>query len=370
VNGTVVRQVVLKLHSRCNLSCTYCYVYHGVDQSWRRQPVTMTGETLARVADRLGEHVREHGLSQISVVLHGGEPLLAGHDGVAAALAAIRAAVPDARFGMQTNGILLDERFLETFHRYGVRVGVSLDGGRRANDRRRRHANGRGSYDRAAAGLRLLGRPEHRDRYAGVLCTIDLRNDPVRVFEDLLAFEPPSIDLLLPHGNWTDPPPRPPGTGSYADWLIAVFETWYGAPRARTGIRLFESMIMRMLGGSSSTEAIGGDQPGIVVIETDGSYEQNDALKTTVDGGAATGLDVRSHSLDEVAGHLATAAPVQPAAECRACPVGSVCGGGLRAHRFRDGSFEQPSVYCPDLFAVIRHIERRVRADLGQRTGQ
>jgi uncharacterized protein len=285
---------------------------------------------------------------------------------VAATLAAVRAAVPataEVRFGVQTNGVLLDERFLGIFHEYGVRVAVSLDGGREANDRHRTSVNGRGSYDRAAAGLRLLTAPAHRDIYSGLLCTVDVRNDPVRVFEDLAAFDPPAIDLLLPHGNWTNPPPRPAGGMTYADWLVAVFDAWYGAPVARTRIRLFESMMMRLLGGASDTEAIGGDQPGVAVVETDGSYERTDSLKTTSDGMAATGLNVATDTLDDVAA-LLDAAPSSPAAACVACPVFTVCGGGLRAHRFRDGTFDHPSAYCDDLYAVIRHIEHRVAADL------
>jgi uncharacterized protein len=356
------------MHSRCNLSCAYCYVYHGVDTTWRRQPGTVSDEVRGRVAERIAAHAGRHGLAAISVVLHGGEPLLAGHDGIAATLAAIRAAVPPAtrvRFGLQTNGILLDGRFLEIFHEYGVRVGVSLDGGRDANDRHRVYANGHGSFERTAAGLRLLAEPEHRDIYSGLLCTVDVRNNPVHVYDDLLTFDPPAIDLLLPHGNWTTPPPRPAGAVSYAEWLIAVFDAWYGAPVARTRIRLFESMLMRLLGGRSTTEAIGGDQPGVVVIETDGSYEQTDSLKTTVDGGAATGLSVRTHSLDDVMAYLDAPEPLADA--CRSCPVRRVCGGGLRAHRFRNGSFAHPSAYCDDLYAVIRHIERRVTADLAVR---
>jgi uncharacterized protein len=77
---------------------------------------------------------------------------------------------------------------------------------------------------------------------------------------------------------------------------------------------------------------------------------------------AATGLSVATHSLDDVAALLDL--PSAPAAECLACPVFQVCGGGLRAHRFRDGTFDHPSAYCDDLYAVIRHIERRVAADL------
>jgi uncharacterized protein len=370
--GLAARQIILKVHSRCNLSCGYCYVYHSVDTGWRRRPATLQPRTLGLVAARIGEHVRRHAIGRLAVVLHGGEPLLAGHDGVEAALRSVRAAVPpgtEVDFSLQTNGILLDEAFLRLFRSYGVRVGVSLDGGRRANDRHRRYAGGAGSYARAAAGVRLLGHPAHRDLFAGLLCTIDVRNDPVEVYEDLLGLAPPALDLLLPHGNWTNPPPRPAGAVSYAGWLIAVFDRWYGRPRAETRIRLFESILSRLLGGPSGTEAIGGERPGIVVIETDGSYEQSDALKTTTDGGAATGLHVAAHSLDDVLRHLDGAGGGAPSA-CRGCPVVSVCGGGLRAHRYRAGRgdpFDNPSAYCADLLEIIGHIRRRVTADLLER---
>ena len=52
------------------------------------------------------------------------------------------------------------------------------------------------------------------------------------------------------------------------------------------------------------------------------------------------------------------------AASCRACPVHRVCGAGNYPHRYREGSFTNPSVYCPDLLLLIAHVERRLRADL------
>lgn len=33
------QQFVLKLHSRCNLACDYCYVYQMADQTWRSRPL-------------------------------------------------------------------------------------------------------------------------------------------------------------------------------------------------------------------------------------------------------------------------------------------------------------------------------------------
>jgi uncharacterized protein len=38
VDAVPFQQFVLKVHSRCNLACTYCYVYQGADESWRRRP--------------------------------------------------------------------------------------------------------------------------------------------------------------------------------------------------------------------------------------------------------------------------------------------------------------------------------------------
>ena len=35
------RQFILKIHSRCNLSCTYCYVYEMADRGWPDLPKRM-----------------------------------------------------------------------------------------------------------------------------------------------------------------------------------------------------------------------------------------------------------------------------------------------------------------------------------------
>ena len=73
-------QFVLKVHSRCDLACDHCYVYESADQSWRDRPPGMPDEVISRTARRIAEHAAEHRLSAVQVVLHGGEPLLAGPD--------------------------------------------------------------------------------------------------------------------------------------------------------------------------------------------------------------------------------------------------------------------------------------------------
>lgn len=382
------RQFLLKIHSRCNLACDYCYVYEAADQSWRGRPRTMDLAVVRRTAELIAEHVRSHRLSQVSVILHGGEPLLVGPrhlDATLRVLADALAPATDVRFKLQTNGLLLESHgMLEVLHRYGVQIGVSLDGTAAVHDRHRRDRAGQGSHARTAQAVRTLARPEHRRLFAGLLCTVDLDSDPLDAYEALLAFDPPQLDLLLPHGTWqypppglsgrTEPPLAPPPTGGpatpYADWLCAVFDRWYGAPLRETGIRLFEEALMLLLGGKAASEVLGLAPVDLVVVETDGSIEQADSLKIAYDGAPTTGLDVFRHSFEEAAQHPAFLARQRGRAGlgpvCSSCPLARACGGGLYAHRHHPAGadpFAHPSVYCADLAALLRHIRRRIDKD-------
>lgn len=365
------REFIVKVHSRCDLSCDYCYMYEMADQSWRDQPRVMSPETAILTARRIGEHTSAHGLSDVTLILHGGEPLLAGRELISRLVTSTRRCAgpgTTVRAAVQTNGVGLSETYLRFFDELGIRVGVSVDGYADAHDRHRRFASGRGSYPAVTAALERLRRFPHL--YGGLLCTVDLRNDPVRTYQALADFGPPKVDFLLPHGTWLDPPPgRIPGAAStpYADWLAEVFDDWY--PKPRTRVRLFEEIMQLLLGGASGSETVGLAPAQMVVIETDGSIEQEDTLKIAYDGAAATSLHVARDSLDAalllpqiVARQIGARAL---AARCQVCPVRAVCGGGLYSHRYRKGTgFLNPSVYCPDLLALIGHIRDRLRADL------
>ncbi|MFD6226047.1 FxsB family cyclophane-forming radical SAM/SPASM peptide maturase [Streptomyces sp. NPDC060232] len=366
-----IRQFVLKTRSRCNLACTYCYVYEMADQGWRDQPVAMAPATAARAAQRIAEHAAAHDLPRVDLVLHGGEPLLTAPAALAAPVEAVRAALaataPRTRITatVQTNGTLITRGRLAALAAAGIRVGVSLDGGLPTHNTRRVDHAGRPGFGAAARGLRLLAR--HPQSYAGVLCVVDLDHDPVETYESLLAFAPPGIGLLLPLANWSAPPPgHHAGRTPYADWLLAVFERWWHDAERRTRIRLFEEIIALLLGLPATTETLGLAPAATAVIETDGSIEQADSLKSAYEGAAATGMALDTHSFDQLLEHPGFAARQLGrdalAAGCRACELVEVCGGGHYPHRYRAGEgFRQPSVYCADLQVLIRHIATAVQ---------
>lgn len=387
------RQFLMKIHSLCNLSCDYCYVYFAADQSWRRRPAVMGLDTVRQTADRIAEHAREHGLGKVRIILHGGEPLLVGRTHLGALLTVVAerlAGVVEVSVSMQSNGALLDEAWLALLREHRVGVSVSLDGSRAAHDRHRRYANGRSSHDQVVRGLRLLNSPQHRALFVGILCTLDLANHPVETYEALLEFSPPRVDFLLPHGTWRHPPPglehrevppeEPPAVvpkgepTPYARWLTAAFDRWFDAPYKETRVRMFEEIVSGVLGDAVNAEGLGIDPVDLVVVEADGSMEHSDSLKVVAEGAPHTGLDVYGHSFSDA---LETEVIRRRQAgleglsrTCRECGLVQVCGGGLFTHRSHPATgFATPSVYCYDLWVLIDHVRTRVHAEMERLSG-
>lgn len=359
-----LREFVLKVHQRCNLACAYCYVYTMADQSWRDRPAVMSPRVWRQTALRIAEHARTHRLSHVSVVLHGGEPLLAGAHTLAAIATCVREALPRetaCRVSMQTNGILLSQRTLDLLLRNRITVAVSLDGSAQDNDRHRRHADGRGSSAEAAQGLARLAGDPYRTLFGGLLCTIDPQTDPVAVYEALLHYRPPGIDVLLPHANWATG--KVAGTGA---WLARLFDRWFDAPAKETTVRLFDEIVHLHLGGRSSSEHVGLSPAAVAVVETDGDIEQTDALRSTYAGASATGLSIFDDPFDAALRHPGFIArqlgPEALCHTCQRCPIRTLCGAGHYAHRFHPKTgFLSPTVYCEDMMTIINHVGKRMR---------
>jgi len=176
-------QFTLKVASRCNLACTYCYVYMKGDDSWRSRPHLMSEDIFSATVARIREHCAAVGQDSIDVVFHGGEPCLLGSERFSQWCDLLRrelSTVGMVRITIQTNGALIDRAWAEAFRRHNVVVGVSLDGPAAVNDEFRVDHQGRGSHARVLAGIAQL-------QTAGVpvnlLCVLNLKRDPIQVHE-------------------------------------------------------------------------------------------------------------------------------------------------------------------------------------------
>ncbi|NTG91000.1 FxsB family radical SAM/SPASM domain protein [Agrobacterium rhizogenes] len=366
-----ITSFLVKIASRCNLDCDYCYVYHHADQSWRSMPKTMSPDTKQAFADRLAEYVEDEGLRRAVIIFHGGEPLLAGVGSITDFAEQLRHAVgPDVKldFAMQTNGLLITDAVLTALDAADISVSLSLDGSKVDNDRHRSTRKGRSSFDRVMEAYRRL--EAHPKIFAGVIAVIDAKSDP----EDLLAFfndiNPPKLDLLLPDAHHVRPPPgREAEPEIYKDWLIRAFDCWFDR-YPHIPLRTFEALLDVAAGLPSATDAFGFGDVNLLSIETDGGYHDLDVLKIVGDGIS----DLHGSVLD-MAISAAAASPVIErhrallnkeglSESCLSCQVVDICGGGSVPHRFSADGFNNPSTYCGELFALISHVKARLVQDL------
>lgn len=364
---------LLKIASRCNLACPYCYVYELEDQGWRAQPRFMSAATQEAALGRIRDHVLAHGLGAVTVIFHGGEPLLAGPDGIDAIATRTRERLGDVaelRLGLQTNGTLFDRRFLAVALRHGMRVGLSIDGPAHHHDRYRFHPNGRGSSALAEKAASLLR--DNPDAWGGVLCVVNIEIEPQEVWEHLCSLEPKSIDLLLPLATHDRLPPgvrSPSEVAAYGDWLVRFLELWYRAGGERPDVRYFSSIMRLLLGRRSLVESIGIGLSTLIVVESNGDLEAVDSLKSCYEGAAATGLNVFDHALDQALAAPAIMSRQMGAAAlpatCRRCAYLKACGGGYQPHRYsRTRGFQNPSVYCAALKMLISRIATLMRDEM------
>src|SRR6266516_5069124 len=204
-------------------------MYEHADQSWRNQPHMFSPETSAAVVARIGEYAARRQLDRLSVVFHGGEPLLFGAPRLVGLADKLRGAMPDGTrcdVSLQTNGVLLTAQALGTLADADVGVSISLDGPRKVHDLHRLTPAGHSSHEDAERALTLLAdRPKV---FAGVIAVIDPSTRPRDVLAYFARHPIPSLDLLLPDAThvW-QPVGRDTDPDLYTRWLIEAFDAWF-----------------------------------------------------------------------------------------------------------------------------------------------
>src|SRR3546814_4682040 len=99
----------------------------------------------------MAQGCRELRIPHAKLAFHGGEPAMIGADTFSKACQTLRDIIEPAAtlsLAIQTNGVLLDERWTDKFIEHAVGVGISIDGPQAANDRFRLDKPGRSTLDR------------------------------------------------------------------------------------------------------------------------------------------------------------------------------------------------------------------------------
>jgi uncharacterized protein len=363
-----INNFIIKAASRCNLNCSYCYVYNKADTTWKSKPALMSNEIFEATLERIRQYCRFTGQNHANIVFHGGEPCLIGIQKFAAWCARAREVldgVADVDFYMQSNGTLFDDEWMHVLRAHRVTVGISMDGPKSVHDLFRVDHSGRGSYEQVERAIKLL---QGAGISHGVLSVIPLGADAVTVHRHFLSLGCTRITYVLPHFTHDTIVPirRRYGPTPCADFLIPVFDDWWFNSTADIHIGDLRNMARIILGGSSEIETVGNAPPLYVFIESDGGIEGLDNLRACEDGMTQMNLNVRDNDFrqilqtDTMHGKAIHEGMPLPQA-CGTCPERDTCAGGYLPHRYSSArGFDNPSVWCADLLKVFTHIRLRL----------
>ena len=355
--------LVVKLASRCNMDCRYCYIYHGEDDSWRQMPKTMSQETV----DALIRTVKDLHSSQTSppqVVFHGGEPLLFGVTRFLDLVERIVCEVPNAKLSLQTNGTIYDSRLEKGLreHRRNLSFSLSVDGFMPENDRHRVGLREESKFDRIAD---TVSRARAAGLLDNILMVVDVKNSPERIFSFMRWADAASFNLLLKDGDYRHLPDGKATADSteVGQWLLSLYSLYVSAD-VPFRVKLFDDISAAILASLPAGLPFDTDVSHLVflTIDTNGEIKQVDTLRINPDqADGLNGATVHDGRMSDVLysskniAHLATEADVAP--KCRRCRFFEACGGGYIQHRFGPHGYKNPSVYCSDYLYLYEHVE-------------
>ena len=329
------------------MSCRYCF-YRPASET--RENRVMTKETV----DTLIQRISEYRPSSLSVSFQGGEPTLAGLDFFRYFVNGVKKNIADpVSYAFQTNGLALDDDFAEFFKKNGFLVGVSLDGGKKTNDRYRLDKNAGSVLPRVLSAINTL---EKHGVDFNILAVIDDKNaaeirDTYRYFKKhglrFLQFIP-YIDEI--NGISLSP-------DAYEDFLKASFDLWYDdyTRGEYVSVRHIDNYVGILLGRQPENCAMGGVCGSYFVVEANGDLYPCDfyckeefRLGTIFDeepfapGKKHADFINRSLIIHE---------------RCRGCKYHALCRGGCR--RDRTGGYTK-NKYCKAYYNFFEYSADRM----------
>jgi len=346
----------------CNLQCTYCF-YRRVNKLF---PSGQIHRMKGKVLEEMVRQYLSFRFPASCFSWQGGEPTLCGLDFFREA---VRLQMKHGRGGQrvsnafQTNGILLNKDWCSFFNQYKFLVGLSLDGPRYLHDFYRK-GNSRGSWEEVMRAARLLS--DYKVEF-NILAMVT-RKSETKAREIFYWFLDHGFRYLqfipclerLPRGRLA---PFSTTAEGYGDFLCQLFDLWWENRDQGVSIRLFDSLLERLVYGRPTLCIFSPVCQGYVVVEHDGSVYPCDFFvrKDTRLG------NLMEKPLDELFrssayrdfGKRKSALPD----ECRACQWLSFCWGGCQKDRVDGrGRTSAKTFFCSSYRQLFSHAMPRLKS--------
>jgi uncharacterized protein len=368
--------------AHCNLDCGYCFYLEKQGYYPPRDSHRMSDAVLEAYVRR---YIGAQATPEVEFTWQGGEPTLMGLAFFerAVALQKQHAGGKLIRNTLQTNGTLIDETWARFLARENFLVGLSLDGPREMHDAARPDKQGRGSFDAALAGLRLLLK---HGVELNVLVTVSalnqgqgrevyrfLKGEGVRFIQFNPVVERLPQDQALHFAKpprWREPSlarqdrsvalsPHSVTALGYGDFLIQVFDDWVARDVGEIHVMNFEWALAAWCQLPASTCIFSERCGRAAIVEHDGSVYSCDhfmypeyKLGNLCEQDPAALLD--SAQQRAFGNAKADTLPRQ----CRACSYRFACHGECPKNRFISTAEGEPGLnyLCAGYQKYFRYI--------------
>lgn len=231
----------------CNLDCKYCFY---------SCKASMFGDSAHRMSEetrqKLIEDYTHLGFSVNSFAWQGGEPTLMGLDFYKKAIELQKEFCTDGQTvtnALQTNGVLLDDKWCTFLHEYKWLVGISVDGPKKLHDHYRLDHAGKGTFDRVMTAIDRCRK--HKVEF-NILVLLNDHN--VECPDEIFDF---FVDRKIKFLQFIPCVELDPQTGDianfsisaeqYGNFLCRLFDRWIEFGPTKLSIRLFDTVLTYLI---------------------------------------------------------------------------------------------------------------------------
>ncbi len=342
----------------CNLRCRYCF-YLPTEAYFGRGAHRMSDAVLERMIAGYLRTPQPHW----TIGWQGGEPTLASVDFFRRAVAWMRQYAPPGATvanALQTNGTLLDDEWGAFLASHRFLVGLSIDGPPELHDANRVTATGAGSHEAVLRGMDVLRRNRVEFNVLTLVNSLNVRH-PLEVYrylrDELQVLFHQYIECVEyePDGTLR---PFAVGGREWGEFLCTIFDEWYAHDVRKVSVRLFDSILHRILYGVPNTCAMGRRCGTYLVVEHDGGvYPCDFFVRPEWRLGRIGDREMGRFFEHPVLRALARRKEKTPA-ECRSCRWFRFCAGDCVKNR----NTENRSALCSGWKMFYEHACDRLEA--------
>lgn len=258
----------------CNLNCNYCFYQDVVKHKRIITNKFMSVSTMKEIISQI--HKNQKYLSEVNIVFQGGEPTLIGKDFYESFISSMKSKELNnlkINYSIQTNGILIDEKWCEFFAENNFLVGLSWDCLEDIHNLYRTDHNGLPTYDKIKHTKKLFDSYNVNYNVISVL-TNDLASRAKEVY-DFIKNEDIKFIQFIPciNGLGNNPVTSPALTPkNFSKFYNELFQMWSRAldPNDYISIGFFDNLISYLDKGIVSFCGIDGNCHFQYVIEANG----------------------------------------------------------------------------------------------------